>query len=64
MADHKFRIGQKVKLATSIMNRSAIGSIYIVTKRLPERHGEFEYHIKSESEPHERVARESELARE
>jgi len=29
----------------------------------PERDGEFEYRIKSMSEPHERVARESELAR-
>jgi hypothetical protein len=64
MADHKFRIGQKVKFATSITNRSAARSIYIVTKRLPELHGEFEYHIKSATEPHERVARETELARE
>jgi hypothetical protein len=36
----------------------------VVTKQLPERDGEFEYRIKSMSEPHERVARESELARE
>jgi len=36
----------------------------MVTKQLPERDGEFEYLIKSISEPHERVAREGELARE
>jgi hypothetical protein len=61
VADHKFRSGQKVKLATSSLNRSEAGGIYIVMKRLAERHGEVEYRIKSTSEPHERVARESDL---
>jgi hypothetical protein len=31
-----------------------------VTAKLPERNGEFEYHIKHTSEPHERIAKESE----
>ena len=35
--------------------------IYVVTARLPERDGEFEYHIKHTSEAHERIAGESEL---
>jgi hypothetical protein len=35
--------------------------IYVVTAKLPERDGEFEYHIKHTSELHERIARESEL---
>ena len=34
---------------------------YIVTAKLPERDGEFEYHIKHTGERHERIARESEL---
>ena len=55
---------QRVTLATNVINRSATGGSYVVTKQLPERDGEFEYRIKSVSEPHERVARESELARE
>jgi len=63
-AEHKFRAGQRVTLAPSLMNRSAAGGGYVVTKQLPARDGEFEYRIKSMSEPHERVARESELARE
>jgi hypothetical protein len=33
----------------------------VVTAKLPERDGEFEYHIKHTSELHERIARESEL---
>ena len=35
--------------------------IYLVTAKLPERSGEFEYHIKHTSELHERIAKESEL---
>jgi hypothetical protein len=34
---------------------------YIVTKKLPERDGEFEYRVKSANEAHERVVREGEL---
>jgi len=64
MAKHKFRAGQKVTLIASFPNRSAVGGGYVVTRQLPERDGEFEYRIKNTSEPHERVARESELARE
>jgi hypothetical protein len=33
----------------------------VVTAKLPERAGDFEYHIKHTSELHERIARESEL---
>jgi len=63
-AEHRFRAGQRVTLAPNLTNRGAAGGGYVVTKQLPERDGEFEYRIKSLSEPHERVARESELARE
>jgi hypothetical protein len=63
-AEHKFRAGERVRLAASAPKWGAAEGGYVVTKRLPERGGEFEYRIKSISEPHERVARESELARE
>jgi hypothetical protein len=61
-AEHKFRTGQRVMLTPSLMNRSAAGGGYVVTRQLPERDGEFEYRIRSMSESHERVARESQLA--
>jgi hypothetical protein len=64
VADHKFCQGQRVTLAANVINRSAVGGSYVVTKQLPERDGEFEYRLKSASETHERVVRESELARE
>jgi hypothetical protein len=62
VAEHQFRVGQRVTLATNVINRRAIGGSYVVTKELPERDGEFEYRIRSASESHERVVRESELA--
>ena len=55
---HKFNIGQTVFLERSLAVR---GCACVITKRLPERGGEFEYRIKSVNEPHERVARESQL---
>jgi hypothetical protein len=33
----------------------------VVTAKLPERNGEYEYHIKNAAEANERLARESEL---
>ena len=59
MADHRFRVGQRVTLTGNVRRPTASG--YVVTKHLPERNGEFEYRIKTTSEAHERVARESEL---
>jgi hypothetical protein len=62
MEEHKFRAGQRVTLAPNATIRRAGGGGYVITKQLPERDGEFEYRIKGISEPHERVARESDLA--
>jgi hypothetical protein len=60
MQTYKFQIGQTVFLIPSPSN--VPGGAYIVTKKLPERNGEFEYRVKSAHEPHERVVRESELS--
>ena len=56
---HKFILGQAVEYRPRGLY--APRGIYVVTALLPERDGEFEYHIKHISEPHERIARESEL---
>jgi hypothetical protein len=45
------------------MSRFAYGGVYEVTKKLPERAGEYEYRIKSINEPHERVVPHRPLAR-
>jgi hypothetical protein len=39
------------------------GGVCEVTKELPETDDEFEYRIKSAIEPHERVARESDMTK-
>ena len=60
MLDHKFNVGQTVFLTPSL-GLNMPGGAYIVTKKLPEHDGEFEYRVKSVNEPHERVVRESQL---
>jgi hypothetical protein len=61
MPTHEFQIGQTVFLSPSI-GRNVPGGAYIITKKLPERDGEFEYRVKSVNEPYERVVRESQLS--
>jgi hypothetical protein len=66
MPDHKFRVGQIVRLSPTIISRNIPDRVYEVTKQLPEsvgeyRYREYQYRIKSISEPYERVVRESEL---
>ena len=58
---HKFQVGETVLLTSR--NRNVPGGVYEITKLLPHNGSEFEYRIKSSSEEHERVARESELTR-
>jgi hypothetical protein len=60
MHAHKFHIGETVQLLPPI-SRHASGGVYVVTKKLPESAGEYEYRVKSMNEPHERLVRESEL---
>ena len=60
MHTYKFDIGETVQLLPP-MSRHASGGVYEVTKKLPERAGEYEYRIKSMNEPHERVVSESDL---
>jgi hypothetical protein len=57
---HKFILGQGVGY-TPPRGQYALPGIYVVTAKLPERDGEFEYRIKHINEVHERTARESEL---
>jgi hypothetical protein len=61
---HKFKLGRSVFLKPTIFNRDAPRGTFEVIKQLPERDGQLEYRIKSSREPHERVAKESELSSE
>jgi hypothetical protein len=58
---YKFKVGDIVALMPAI-SRNAPGGVYEVVKQLPGTN-EPEYRIKSANEPHQRVARESELSK-
>ena len=49
MPIHKFHIGQTVFLIPSL-HLNIPGGAYVVTRKLPERNGEFEYRVKSVDE--------------
>jgi hypothetical protein len=57
---HKFHLGQTVAYNPQRGIWAPRGA-YVVTAKLPERDGEFEYRVRSILEEHERLARESEL---
>jgi hypothetical protein len=57
---HKFILGQAVEYHPPGGHYAPPG-IYVVTAKLAERDGEFEYYIKHTKELYERIARESEL---
>ncbi len=59
---HKFQVGETVTMSPAT-SRNVPGGVYEVTKQLPDNDGECRYRIKSMNEPHERVARESELTK-
>jgi hypothetical protein len=57
---HKFHLGQAVAYRAARGLYAASGA-YVVTAKLPERDGEYEYRIRNVAEAHERIARESDL---
>jgi hypothetical protein len=60
MPTHKFKIGQTVYLKSS-RHQNVPGGAYMIIKRMPDHDGEFEYRVRSMSEPHERVVGESSI---
>jgi hypothetical protein len=59
---HKYRVGQMVSYSPGIFRLPAHEAPYKVTMLLPSDGTENQYRIKSLSEPHERMARESQLS--
>jgi hypothetical protein len=57
---HKFHLGQAVSYRAALGLYAASGA-YVVTAKLPERDGEYEYRIRNLAEAHERMAREYQL---
>jgi hypothetical protein len=60
MSEHKFQVGMLVEYQPPRGISAPFGA-YVITARLPMRHGQLEYRIKHETEKFERRATESDL---
>jgi hypothetical protein len=58
---HKFKVGETVRFTSNVMRRFGATGRFLVIKLLPSEGGELQYRIKNVTEPHERVAKESQL---
>jgi hypothetical protein len=57
VSGHKYKTGQLV----DYLRRERASGVYKITQQLPPEGEAFQYRIKNVNEPHERVAKESEL---
>jgi hypothetical protein len=62
MPAHKFKVGQSVRFTPGKMMPPAGAQAYTIVRVLPAEGAEYHYRIKSEYQPYERIARESELS--
>ncbi|NJO55855.1 MAG: hypothetical protein HC834_05290 [Rhodospirillales bacterium] len=62
MNDHKFSVGQTVRFSPRSKSRSNAPEDYKVVRLLPAEHNDQQYRVKSTSDGHERVVKESQLS--
>jgi hypothetical protein len=58
---HKYKVGESVHYTSNVMRRFGATGNFRIVKLLPLEGDELQYRIKSATEPHERVAKESQL---
>jgi hypothetical protein len=63
LMDHRFKVGQSVNYTSGTRRQPGFSGVYKITQLLPADGDERLYRIKSADEPHERVAKETELER-
>jgi hypothetical protein len=61
MAQHSFSIGQSVELVPGRLDGNMPRGTYTVQRLLPNDGADREYRVRSQSDGHERVVRESQL---
>ena len=61
---HKFKVGETVRYTSNVMRRFGVTGRFVIMKLLPSEGTELQYRIKSATEPHERVAKVSQLDQE
>ena len=60
---HRYRIGDNVHFIAGLLGRETAGGVYQVVRLLPSDGEEQQYRVKSATEPHERVAKQSQIER-
>jgi hypothetical protein len=63
VSDHKFKVGQTVHYQSGPYGSVQRGDVFKIVQRLPPQGGDYQYRIKSNRKPHDRVAKEGELER-
>jgi hypothetical protein len=63
MGDHKFKVGQTVSYLSSSRGGGSSSNVFKIMQCLPPQGGDYQYRIRGANEPHDRVAKESELER-
>jgi hypothetical protein len=63
VSDPKFKVGQSVHYTSGPHGRGTSSGVYKITQVLPVEGDDRQYRIKSANEPHERMVKESQLAR-
>jgi hypothetical protein len=63
VSGRKLKIGQTVTYMSGPYGARNVGNTYRVTQLLPPEGDNFQYKIKNAAEPHERVAKKSQLSR-
>jgi len=63
VSSHRFKIGQSVNYTSGPFGVGSGSGVYKITQLLPPEGEDFQYKIKNAAEPHERVAKESQLDR-
>lgn len=63
LALHRFRVGESVHFMSGSAGKGGTSGVFEVVRILPSDGDEQQYRIKSVTEPHERVAKQSQLER-
>jgi hypothetical protein len=63
MASHKYAVGQTVRYSPDRQQIGAGRGWFKIVRQLPESASVLQYRVKSQSDGHERVVREDQLAR-
>jgi hypothetical protein len=61
VSGHRFALGHVVRLSRSLLMPNVATGQYTIIGLLPPRDGEFQYRVKSELEPYDRVVKEDHL---